>query len=35
VEVVRRGSKSFMTATTEPIWFDTAHGAKVRVSPPH
>ncbi len=34
IQVVRRGSKSFMTATTEPMWFDAAHGAKVRVSPP-
>jgi len=35
IEVVRRGSKSFMTATTGPMWFDAAHDAKVRVSPPH
>jgi hypothetical protein len=35
IEVVRRGSKSFMTATTEPMWFDSARDAKVRVSPPH
>ena len=34
VEVVRRGSKSFMTATTEPTWFDHADDARVRVSPP-
>src|SRR6266851_686428 len=35
IEVVRRGSKSLMTATTGPMWFDAAHDAKVRVSPPH
>jgi len=35
IDVVRRGSKSFLTATTEPMWFDEAHDAKVRVSPPH
>ncbi|HKD43237.1 MAG TPA: tetratricopeptide repeat protein [Myxococcaceae bacterium] len=35
VEVVRRGSKSFMTATTEPTWFDHADDARVRVLPPH
>ncbi len=34
VEVVKRGSKSFVTATTEPIWFDTADDARVRLSPP-
>src|SRR5262249_53096192 len=35
VEVVRRGSKSLVTATTEPLWFDTAPDARVRLSPPH
>lgn len=35
IDVVRRGSKSFLTATTEPMWFDEAHDAKVRISPPH
>ena len=34
VEVVRRGSKSRVTATTEPLWFDTAPDARVRLAPP-
>jgi len=34
VEVVRRGSKSRVTATTEPLWFDTASDARVRLAPP-
>src|SRR5262249_43126810 len=34
VEVVRRGSRSRVTATTEPLWFDTAPDARVRLAPP-
>jgi hypothetical protein len=34
VEVIKRGSRSFVTATTEPIWFDSADDARVRVCPP-
>ncbi len=34
IEVVRRGSRSLVTATTEPLWFDTAADARVRLSPP-
>ena len=34
IEVVRRGSKSLVTATTEPLWFDSAREAVVRLSPP-
>jgi hypothetical protein len=34
VEVVRRGSRSRVTATTKPLWFDTAPDARVRFAPP-
>jgi len=34
IEVVRHGSKSRVTATTEPLWFDTAPDARVRLAPP-
>jgi len=34
ITVVKRGAKHFVTATTEPTWFDTADDARLRVSAP-
>jgi hypothetical protein len=35
IGVIRRGTNSFVTATTEPMWFDSAKDAVLRLSPPH